>query len=1687
MFDKTTCIDLNEPLCLYLTIQVKQICDNLFQDLNAINNIINSLYVVVENENILIHDVTEDVFVFLKYIINDLYCRTQGNSNLPNLLPEQVNNYLQHFIRITLALCQKYEPSQDNSCEFLMLSFKICMHPNVTFDTRANCGHIMLIVCKNVTETLFTKEMNKNDIWKEFITLLNNQHSYLKDYLEFDRYESNNVEVTEIFVVCIMLGILKTVPLEILQAHTINNYPVITYFFNELLNSVKRFTCKPTQILEITQAMLLMSNSVHYLGQEELKLVLEDALPFVFSHLNHYMNTIRSNTTAIFINFIKCAKQRDLIGLIIDEAFKLQNSENSFYQVLEVLSKEISCSMFIKKHLSFPKFLLSNLIKTDLANEICACFKNLANLHFHEESRENWVECWISALITFLGNCPEECNKYCHDLFIELFKIDQTVIKTFLLNQKGSENEIIIYLACLLHLRNHGIPLQTTEIYGVNSNETVLWRSLVNYELLEALKFHHNDIIRVSVLALVVESHKSTETFTQWELDFLISYFQKNTSVLSANTRQQIMALGRKMFARYNESMKVLKRNEAQLKNKLKGKEQLALKLNLKSTLDCLESYEKFWFNLFSQVLSIGLHSGANYSRRFCCLELLILSSKVVDDKKWISAWHKENVQHLKGIIETDTYETNKEKAVILSQKIGSDRMGLNVKTEAAIYFKNVVSNLTSLKPADTLSGSYMFDVILESSHVTGIIKENMKNGSENEDKVYMAISFILENIFEAIDFAKNNLKKAAETKPLHGLFLALRHLMKHMVTRDLAEPIYRDILDKCVKACFMVLPIIFQVVCNSSPEGYIPEDSFSKEDETCTAQMLLVYTWRAAKETSLFLGEIALNLPICDSDESPNDGVISVDLMQRIGDFFVDFLMTVKHRGAFEQGYIGFTNYCKRLWRLRNYKLRRLPEMYLTKIMSSLQGKFEHINACATRRSAGLPFMVQAVLTTEPKLEGRLFNQTMKTLLSLAKNEGDDNVEQKVHSLNILKALYKHNQLGEAVTPYVAQGVMIAIRGLSNSSWSIRNSATLLFSSLMTRMFGVSRNKKSISSKNKLTGHVFFMRYPLLYDFLLKQLKNRSKDENCPSLYGILLIFGHLYPGNRNNDSEYKLSVFLPYVEACLSNSVYQTRDLAAAASVAIISTQDRDGYVWNILKKLPRIKTENNRHGLLLQLRYFLENVNVIQKSDLDCFVFLFQYLEENGSDLSKALYLEILFEILKKISDSESYDNSYLKNVFSSFLWSKVHRKGARVLSTSSLKYKIYNGALSLLYSSYVAADPKLLIRQLFSYLIGDDQDLKTFSLKIINFISESNGSNLCRTEKDLAKQCVKLLPIELIDEMNDLIKRTLKIYLLYAFRYLNEMEDADFLVSYFTALRRHVFLLNEVFNSPNDVMEHLLKLCKECKDDLVISSLLAVIVEYLGSLEQKSKLNITKLLNFLECCASPDASTVLKLSVCDFFLDNKCLFYQKDPLLSGSDLIKCWYMVTTLTEDDDSMVRNRISHLAAVPFSCESIPIILPKYNLETIQSAKEKILDHAFLILPDLPLLSYLLTLIFRNSESDVTEDCETSDVFDKGLSNIHSEILLTSYQARNMLKKLLLCKEQAIKNSGELLNVISKLSVAFDDAIISREIKNHSYYVSKTFTRILGENNNNFLNKCQAVIENLENSNLKEFFGFIMS
>ncbi|NWX18437.1 THADA protein, partial [Aegotheles bennettii] len=813
--------------------------------------------------------------------------------------------------------------------------------------------------------------------------------------------------------------------------------------------------------------------------------------------------------------------------------------------------------------------------------------------------------------------------------------------------------------------------LRTARAHGHLELSSIMSSGLVSTECIKQGLVHQHDQVCIDALGLLCETHRSTEIVSVEEMQLIQFFLMYNLNSQSPSVRQQIGSLLRKLFCRIQESSQVLykleqnKTKQEMLENSTE-RHPLVILQQYKDFLSsvCDRLFEVLFPGSshptrFSALTILGsvaeIFSVPKGQTQVFQLDQEIDSTRV---RTLIQCF-------------ASTFEEVKVLAFGVLMKLRDVTFDLQDSYDLDLLFQAAMDLSTSTKPYDCVTASYLLNFLVHHKELQQIclgkwvehnpqIDENT-SVSTVEKNTLAVIKLLLMNVEEEIFQAKKSLLQAAASFPMYGRVHCITGAFQQLPLNNLtltAE--WKEMVARLILMSYELSAVVAPVVQSSSPEGLIPMDSDSesasrlemilheiqpqdtndyfmqakilkehckiesekladcrpmenihtetrgKERQTCdvTAQMVLVCCWRSMKEVSLLLGTLCKLLP---SQAASEPGLITVEQVKNIGDYFKHHLLHSRHRGAFELAYAGFVQLTEMLSRCNSESLRKMPEQWLSCVLEEIKSCDPSSTLCATRRSAGIPFYIQALLASEPK-KGKtdLLKMTMKELLSLAVplNESSSVISQ-VHALNILRTLFRDTRLGENIMPYVADGIQAAILGFMSPVWAVRNSSTLLFSALITRIFGVKRGRDENSKKNRMTGREFFSRFPSLYPFLLKQLEAVTNTLNSeaeelkihPSLFLLLLILGRLYPSPMDGAySALSMAPFVPFIIRCGHSPVYRSREMSGRALVPFVMVNEVPHTVLSLVEGLPDSNSpgirQNNIHGTLLQVFHLLQS---------------------------------------------------------------------------------------------------------------------------------------------------------------------------------------------------------------------------------------------------------------------------------------------------------------------------------------------------------------------------------------------------------------------------------------------------------------------------------------------------------------
>ncbi|RHZ89143.1 hypothetical protein Glove_18g31 [Diversispora epigaea] len=932
-----------------------------------------------------------------------------------------------------------------------------------------------------------------------------------------------------------------------------------------------------------------------------------------------------------------------------------------------------------------------------------------------DEQRESlinkWVNLWLLPICEGLSSCDGTLRKNIGDFILKtLFKFEPISfwrILSILQNDNISDGFIKdhrykLHALIMVIKIAKSLDLISGSMFIEDSSGDEDIKKIHLQQLRDAIN-HFDSNIRIDLFGLICESKRSTTEVTSIEFSLLKAFLKSNLNSTSPEFRQKLNAHSIKLFTRLRGSIYALWRDYnsfltyiANNKNGPKVAQANSDAIILKGKIENAQEF----LNWLIELLAASLFPGASFQRVSSALNLFVLLIKIfgIEDTplpKGFVEKHSNNSnfpfrlplatpRNSKLILHClmNRFDENRMLAYEILEMFPSPLPGIILPDEVQRILFWALNSMTSTRAGESDSGAMIFRIIFSKyvvklKYELNVEYETDNLSSDSEEKDPPSILFtkkLLSLLNKQIKIASENLLLASQKYPMHGTFLALQYIFRELdhnydiMKSNLNE--WRQIYDRTINLTEEACLIVLEILSNPSPEGNVPA-SFQEMDEIIDElilniedsnnyseeggpkhQVILSCCWRAVKEASALLATIFTKVTISLKLEN-NEAICDIDQIRKVGDLFRTLLTSIRHRGAFSAVYPGYISICSRLLNTQRAQFTELPKIWLKENIDSI--KLNSISI--TRRSAGLPLCILAIVSSEPNNHKVLLPWTMKTLFEIGSEEVPfNNIEQtvdlpQVHAFNILRTIFMNAILGKDILPYVSDGFVLAIKGFSSLSWAIRNCSVMLFSALLQRTFGTKKTKDEHHSINKLTGREFFSRYPALHGFLLGELKvavdqliNKfNRSEVHPGLYPILTLLSRLHPSlMESTNSVLNMIPFVPLVMSCSSSPIYKTREMAARSLVPLIASQDLVKTCTDLSKSC-EISNQNELHGRLMQIKFLMNGhlaSNVAGFDVMKEFIFkigptihskIEQLLCKNICEITRHLFLEILYEFI------------------------------------------------------------------------------------------------------------------------------------------------------------------------------------------------------------------------------------------------------------------------------------------------------------------------------------------------------------------------------------------------------------------------------------------------------------------------
>ena len=507
----------------------------------------------------------------------------------------------------------------------------------------------------------------------------------------------------------------------------------------------------------------------------------------------------------------------------------------------------------------------------------------------------------------------------------------------------------------------------------------------------------------------------------------------------------------------------------------------------------------------------------------------------------------------------------------------------LELQCSRFVHVRAEAAKITS-RARSSLSASPEFGTVFDEWKKTGMELAMALNDYENEAgaSILVSVSRDKNEVFDEIraelaqgmDEMQVDSETALKRRNVAGLFMALRVVAsdKNVVHAQR----YLDVVNLALKCSDCVLPLL----CVESPEGHVLETESFHND------VLYSVSWRIIRETALLI-ECAME---------KHFSVFGIEQWLEYGNRLRVMLMTIRHMGAFSALSVPYRKVCELFMR----------HGYIGVLKESLDEDLEWITKKAgtsiTRRSAGLPICITAILAAECGTKvtrhgnRQMLHATVKKLLSVAQCPlAEDQVRNNstdlppVHAYNLLRSLLMDSSIGPELTEFTYQYSQLAIEGFTSPAWAIRNCATMLFSTLMNRLFKGGLRDVDFGD--------FSIKYPKVCEYLFGKVKRASQkmdgslSHSPPELFPILLILNRLEIkyGTEILMQQEELNEFRACVINCArASSILRVRELAARVWVHFTEPTEINiqAAIHDVLADLNPKMDGNRLHGNLLVL---------------------------------------------------------------------------------------------------------------------------------------------------------------------------------------------------------------------------------------------------------------------------------------------------------------------------------------------------------------------------------------------------------------------------------------------------------------------------------------------------------------------
>ncbi|KAL2201234.1 putative death-receptor fusion protein-domain-containing protein [Corynascus similis CBS 632.67] len=780
---------------------------------------------------------------------------------------------------------------------------------------------------------------------------------------------------------------------------------------------------------------------------------------------------------------------------------------------------------------------------------------------------------------------------------LELFSRSQP-LTTF--ENDLTDQRLLLQLAALELGKKHGMVEEPSKSGIVP--QPAAKRVILEESLLDKLLAYPSVSVRSSAFSLLVSSQATTKPFSEVAFDLLRKHLAAFHTDYDAKVRNEVLGHTKNLIKRAKNVITVAQRSlvahqSAEVGDRPTPKKKFGPEVALKDASearDVLDRHEAF-LNWYMSFLRSELLPTTSYQRHITAIKAALLLLKV-------------------GKHAGDTDDTVDKD---IAQEISSNdiwvRLLLDLLLDPFDDVRDGAATILTLLPlgaagSDTLTFTRLLDVLRafcvrasnladrtgRADHGDGAARSQglLCNWISKPDMQIALLTEILERVEFKITKAEDNLGHAAIESPVHADFAAISYVWQGIAKGTFNESQLESIhhLQRRIFFCAQqIWFVVKHVLCDDSPEGHLPEEL--EDIEGLDTKDLLSYSFRAVHESSNLLRLLVGTIRLRSVTGAPCP---PLDVFRETGYLTFEQLASLRHRGAFSTVSYTFTTCCQ--------LTQQLKEVYseIDESENLLRDWYQGAIGCimtqasTTRRSAGIPSLIAAVLTANAKSPS--FDEVYGTLEKIGRkpvrmSQTDGSNLPQVHALNSLREIFRSSLLSRKAEGYLARTLHLAATSLKSEVWAIRNCGLLLLRSLIDSLLGTGESKAAIESG--WDGHsvrISYKKYPTLPGVILSLLRSADKTLDQASQSGAAeAVFPALDIIRRAGPPEEHRSELRKHIEGYLGSRLWHVREIAARTLCSFLLQEDWAREIGRLLGESGRIT--NRLHGTLLTAKFVLE----------------------------------------------------------------------------------------------------------------------------------------------------------------------------------------------------------------------------------------------------------------------------------------------------------------------------------------------------------------------------------------------------------------------------------------------------------------------------------------------------------------